>query len=675
MAELITPHDRSKMTNRVEGKKKKKSIKAKVTSKFSQKRKLSRMGKKVRKGEMGASTEFVTRSAVLKKLQITLKDFRRLCILKGIYPRVPTKAPKGADKIYYDIKDISYLAHEPLLANFRDFKAFMKKIRKSAGRNQHDEARRRDRIKPVAKLDHLVKERYPRFIDALRDLDDSLCMIHLFAAMPSVGRITAEKTSKCNQLVRFWQYYIVKSKTLQKVFVSVKGIYFQAEIMGEAITWLMPHQFTQEVPKEVDLRVMMTFLEFYEVYLNFVLYKLYNMQGLKYPPQIDKNLDDAGCCLLSVKAKLLESAQDDADASLKVAEVAPPKRNRPLSASKMESLNKKLEELENEEDEEDEVDDEMDDEENVSIAAPLSEALVSLHGNVDDHTGDEEEKTFAAADDDQRGRLFGKLKFFFNREVPLAWLQLCTLAHGALVGWEGDLSPFPASDPGITHHVVDRPMQGLQDTTREYVQPQWVFDSINAQILLPVHRYRPGAALPPHLSPFVDDDKAGYMPRYQEEIRKLKVAGNSSSLVATETKAGEQDGGSDDDDEAEEDYEAEVRAERRGQAAIPRASVSKGSKVKEVEQLDEGDDEDDTSSSVIPTKGTKGVVLRPKEVLLSEVINAFVCGCLHLMNVGLVQKGVVTQEGAPQGAPSMIIAVDMVTKYCSLGSVVLRIFL
>lgn len=65
------------MGARVEGKQKKKSIKANVTSKFGSKRRASRMGKKVKKGTMGPSTEFITRSAALKKLQITLKDFRR----------------------------------------------------------------------------------------------------------------------------------------------------------------------------------------------------------------------------------------------------------------------------------------------------------------------------------------------------------------------------------------------------------------------------------------------------------------------------------------------------------------------------------------------------------------------------------------------------------------------
>jgi pescadillo protein len=129
------------MGGRLEGKTKKKSVKANVTSKFGSKRKASRMGKKVKKGQMGPNTEFITRSSCLKRLQITLKDFRRLCILKGVYPRVPVKAPKGSDKVYYDIKDISFIMHEPLLRKFREFKSFMKKIRRASGRNQYDEAR------------------------------------------------------------------------------------------------------------------------------------------------------------------------------------------------------------------------------------------------------------------------------------------------------------------------------------------------------------------------------------------------------------------------------------------------------------------------------------------------------------------------------------------------------
>ena len=45
-------------------------------------------------GTSGNAVQYVTRNQALKKLQLKLSEFRRLCILKGIHPREPKKKPQ-----------------------------------------------------------------------------------------------------------------------------------------------------------------------------------------------------------------------------------------------------------------------------------------------------------------------------------------------------------------------------------------------------------------------------------------------------------------------------------------------------------------------------------------------------------------------------------------------------
>ena len=89
--------------------------------------------------------------------------------------------------------------------------------------------------------------RYPAFVDALRDLDDPLTMTHLFATLPAESNhdIPAKVVSNAKRLSMEFQAYVVRAHALRKVFVSVKGYYYQADIQGQAVTWLVPHNLAQ----------------------------------------------------------------------------------------------------------------------------------------------------------------------------------------------------------------------------------------------------------------------------------------------------------------------------------------------------------------------------------------------------------------------------------------------
>jgi len=491
----------------------------------------------LKKGTKGEAAQYITRAQAIAKLQVSLADFRKLCILKGIYPRDPKRKSQGLDKTYYHVKDIKFLTHEPVLQKFFEMKTFMKKFKRLMGRGEHDLAEGLESRKPKYSLAHLVRERYPSFEDSIRDLDDALSMLALFQALSGDQQrgIPVEAINEATRLYQEFQLYAIRAQALRKVFASVKGYYYQAEVCGQTVTWLAPHQFVQEMPPEVDFRVMLTFLEFYRTMVKFVNFKLYAELGLAYPP----------------KRKVIQDEQSAEVAALEV-DMRDVGRSREEQAQQVER-------------------------EDAEVAT----------GAVADFKGQSEEaaelqRQLAAAS--RMKTTFRGLRVFVNREVPLRAIYFTLLCGGvAEVGWERGASEhrsgafgsaFPAESEKITHHVVDRPPDHLEMRPgREYVQPQWVLDCFNTGCLLPVAPYAPGRTPPPHLSPFVDDKAEGYVPRQREILDRL-AAEASGATAAPAGGAAAAAGGSAGADGAGregggggntfESFNAELQAEKQG---------------------------------------------------------------------------------------------------------------
>lgn len=72
--------------------------------------------------------------------------------------------------------------------------------------------------------------------------------------------------------------------------------------------------------------------------------------------------------------------------------------------------------------------------------------------------------------------------------------------------------------------IVDRPTQGHKFLSRQYVQPQWVFDSANFRVLAQPELYAVGKVPPPHLSPFVQNEEEDYVPDYLQTMLKLQAS-------------------------------------------------------------------------------------------------------------------------------------------------------
>lgn len=378
-------------------------------------------------------------------------------------------------------------------------------------------------------MDHIVKERYPTFSDALRDLDDALSLLFLFANLPSTSTVPPKTIALCSRLCREFEHYLITTNSLRKSFLSIKGIYYQATVQGQDILWLVPYKFVQRVTGDVDFRIMGTFVEFYTTLLSFVNFRLYTSIGLVYPPRFDAKSDELGGELSAI---MLEGKAIEEPTRIEPAVNGHVNGVDTGKVAADTELQKKIAAIEEAPDPEEDArqDQPQGADEKIDDSIDIFEATAE---NADVLPQPEASSNEAAS-------LFAPFTFFLSRETPRQPLEFLLRAFGCKrIGWDAGLGDGAftnnEADPTITHQIVDRPplaspaeaqiSNGTSDASatqivksgyrmpgRTYVQPQWVWDSVNGVKLLRSDLYAPGATLPPHLSPWVKPTKGTYDP-------------------------------------------------------------------------------------------------------------------------------------------------------------------
>lgn len=276
-----------------------------------------------------------------------------------------------------------------------------------------------------------------------------------------------------------------------------------------------------QVPSDVDFRIMLTFLELYQTLLGFVFFKLFTDVNLVYPPQIDAAKDEAGA---GVGALVLEETNRTLTAAAATTtEGADEAATRKKTTAK--EVRRQIKEITVGAG----VSDETVEQDQVNPIAPVASTSTQL--DAFPTAAGTDSLVAPSQDEANHTSLFEPYRFFLSREVTRPTLEFVVRSFGGQVGWDpvlGAGSPFTEDDPKITHHVVDRPVpEGYYDARhpevrRAYIQPQWVVDCVNRKRLLPTEEYGPGKTLPPHLSPFVDEEETrqqgGYVPEAAREV-------------------------------------------------------------------------------------------------------------------------------------------------------------
>lgn len=306
-----------------------------------------------------------------------------------------------------------------------------------------------------------------------------------------------------------------------------------------------------QIPVDVDVRVMLTFLELYQTLLGFVFFKLYTDAGLVYPPPRDTQKDETGAGVDAFRLQESKPGQPSTEKKAKDVEV----NGKRVSGKEVRQTIKSI------------------------ATSSVPDADVDMPTADTGVMDDEEEfvshpsasnpeeaaslatlQTLSALPQSTSSKLFAPYTFWLSRETSRPVFEFIVRSFGGRLGWpasSGSGSPFDEADESITHVIIDRPLVERPDETdeekerrrlRKYVQPQWVVDCINAGRILLEEPYLQGKTLPPHLSPFGEragayDPTVGLrgqdveMEEDEEEVEKDEEGNEAEEVVARPEKA------------------------------------------------------------------------------------------------------------------------------------------
>ncbi|ETB57919.1 hypothetical protein YYC_04708 [Plasmodium yoelii 17X] len=446
--------------------------------------------------------KYLTKKKIQKKLFLNESEFRRLCIFKGIYPKdykdIPLKFRNKfyKNKVYYTRNDYKKLSNEKIIQDFRKIKTSLKRYKKYKI-TLEDNERCKNIIKnfPKYKLDHIIKERFPILVYAVEQLNDALTAIIAYSFLPSNENIGI-KNNLINQSIILrnqFHYYAYKTNKIKKGFISVKGYYLQAEILQKKITWLIPHIFTPYFDKSIDFKIITNFIEYYVTLLRFILYKLYRLDGMSYPPKEYKDLKNEKLNHLSFDKNYITKELSN---ELETKEST---EDNIIEENEKKTKNDKTENCEK--------NDQKNDQKN---------EMKQIEHDIINNDNTKSVKN-----------LFKNHIFYIHSNMPFDVLSIIILSCGGTICWNSLYSPYKYDDKSITHEIleVSEENKNTQDSNkinnineytykRSFIQPQYIFDCLNSNMILSCEDYNINKTLPVHLSPFIDDDN------YKDLVKK-----------------------------------------------------------------------------------------------------------------------------------------------------------